>query len=37
MMSKWVKKELTPSTERPEADPKGKQETSVGSGKCLVL
>lgn len=37
MMSKWPKKELSPSTEWPEADPKGKQETSVGSGKCLVL
>lgn len=31
------KKELIPSIEGPEADTKGKQETSVGSGKCLVL
>lgn len=27
------KKELIPSVEQPEADPKGKQETSVDSSK----
>ena len=40
MLSKWAKKkkkEFIPSIEQPEADPEGKQETNVGSGKCLVL
>lgn len=31
------KKAFIPFTEGPEADPKGKRETSVGSGKCLVF
>ena len=37
MGKKKKKKEFSPSIEQPEADPEGKQETNVGSGKCLVL